>query len=66
MSIYIVYIVKLNGKKILNQSDYDLNTHYNIYLFQHYQIMVMQVVGVFQWNNVENHNRLLIYWEISI
>lgn len=40
---------------------------YDIYFFfQHYQKMVMQVVGCYQWNNVNNLIRLLIYWEISI
>lgn len=39
---------------------------YIFYCFQEYQIMVMPIVGMFQWNNVKTHIRLIICWEISV
>lgn len=45
---------------LLSYSEYHFKKHYDIYLsFLNYQKIVMEVVGVHQWKNVENHNSLL-------
>lgn len=41
---------------------------YSIFIFflKNYQIINIQVLGVYQWNIVNNRSHLLIYWGISI